>query len=89
MSITQVQLWYNRFKKDREDFNDDARRGRPITPTIDEIIEIVKEMILDNRRITIREVADDGWHIARFRHETYDSEDCFKIAEFRSKNNVA
>ena len=24
MSRTQVQLWYNRFKKDREDGNDDA-----------------------------------------------------------------
>ena len=51
MSRTQVQLWYNRFKEDRP--------GRPSMLTIDENIEAVKEMILDNRRIFIREVADD------------------------------
>lgn len=59
MSRTQVQLWYNRFKDGREDVNDDARPGRPSTSKTDENIEAVKKMILDNRRITIREVADD------------------------------
>lgn len=59
MSRTQVQLWYNRFKEGREDVNDDARPGRPSTSTTDENIDAVKKMILDNRRITIREVADD------------------------------
>ena len=59
MSRTQVQLWYNRFKEGREDINDDARPGLPSTSTTDENIEAVKKMILDNHRITIREVADD------------------------------
>ena len=59
MSRTQVQLWYKRFNEDREDVNDDARPGRPSTSTIDENIEAVKKRILANRRITIREVADD------------------------------
>ena len=36
MSRTQVQLWYNRFKKGREDFIDDARPGRQSTLTTDE-----------------------------------------------------
>ncbi|KAA2237134.1 helix-turn-helix domain-containing protein, partial [Solihabitans fulvus] len=58
MSRTQVQLWYNRCKGGREDVNDDARPGRPSTTT-DEKIEAVKKMIMDNRQITIREVADD------------------------------
>ena len=44
MSRTQVQLWYNRFKEGREDINDDARPGRPSTPTTDEYIEAVKKM---------------------------------------------
>ena len=57
MSRTQVQLWYNRFKEG-QDVNDDARVGRPSTST-DENIEAVKQMILDNCRITISEVADD------------------------------
>ena len=49
MSRTQVQLWYNRFKGDRDDVYDDARPGRPLISTTDE----------NNRRITVREVADD------------------------------
>ena len=52
-SRTQVQLWYNRFKEDREDVNDDARPGRPSMSTADENIEAVKKMILHNHRITI------------------------------------
>ena len=59
MSRIQVQLWYNRFQEGREDVNDDARLGRPSMPTTDETIKEVKKMILDNSRITIREVADD------------------------------
>ena len=52
LSRTQVQLWYNRFKEGRPE--------RPSTSTTDENIEAVKKMILDNCRITIREVADDA-----------------------------
>ena len=59
MSWAEVQLWYNRFKQGQEDVNDDARPGRPSTLTTDENIESAKKMILDNRPITIREVADD------------------------------
>ena len=83
--VWRVYLRYNRFKESREDVNDDARPGRPSTSTTDEIIEAIMKMILDNRRITIREVADDvNRHIDRlipnnfhgcFRHEKFDSED--------------
>ena len=85
---TQVQLWYNRLKEDREDVNDDAHPGRPITSTTDENIEAAKKMLFDNRRITIREVAEDVVRFMPsnfckcFRHETCSSEDCFKIAKF-------
>ena len=58
-SRTQVQLYYKRFKEDREDANGDARPGRPSTSTPDENIEAVKILIFDNCRITIREVADN------------------------------
>ena len=76
MSRTQVQLCYKRFKEDWEDVNDDTRPGRPSTLTN---IEAVKKMILNNRRITIREVADDvgisfglcqAFFWRCFRHET-------------------
>ena len=92
MSRIQVKLWYNRFQEGQEDVNDDAHPVRPSTSTTDENIEAIKKMILDNRRITIREVADDVGKIVRlmtsnfygcFRHETCGSEDCSKIAKQR------
>ena len=58
ISRIQFQLWYNRFKKEREDANENARIGRPSTSTADENIEAEKKMILDNTRITIREGSD-------------------------------
>ena len=36
---TQVQLRYKRFKKGREDVNDDTPLDRPRTPVTDKIIE--------------------------------------------------
>ena len=59
MSRTQVQLLYNRFKEGREDVNDNARPGRPNTSTTEENIEAMKKMTLDNRQITMIEVAND------------------------------
>ena len=53
-------MWYKRFKDGQEDVNDDARRPDCLnTSTTNENIEAVKKIILDNRRITVREVADD------------------------------
>ena len=54
MSRIQVQLRDNRFKEGREDANDNAQLS-----TTDENIQAVRKMILDNRWITIRELADD------------------------------
>ena len=59
MSKTRVYEWYKRFQDGREDVEDDERLRRPTTPTTDENVEKVKEMVINDRRITIREVADD------------------------------
>ena len=59
MSKTRVYEWYKRFEDSREDVEDDERPGRPSTSTTDENVEKVKEMVMNDRRITIREVADD------------------------------
>ena len=59
MSKTKVYEWYKRFQHRREDVEDDERPGRPSTSTTDENVEKVKEMVMNDRRITIREVADD------------------------------
>ncbi|UYV70305.1 hypothetical protein LAZ67_7002479 [Cordylochernes scorpioides] len=47
------------FSEGREDVNDEERAGRPSSSTTDEKINEVEKMILANRRITVREVAED------------------------------
>lgn len=59
LSQKNVYRWYKLFKEGRENVNDDARPGSSITSKTDENVEKVKEIVMENRRITIREVADD------------------------------
>ena len=58
-------IWYTwrilpdkRFQDGREDVEDE-RPGRSSSSTTDENVEKVKEMVMNDRRITIREVDDD------------------------------
>lgn len=59
LSQKNIYKWYKLFTEGREDVNDDARPGRPSTSTTDENVEEVKKIVMENRRITIREVAED------------------------------
>ena len=52
MSKTRVYEWYKRFQDGREDVEDDECPGRPNTSRTD---EKVKEMVMNDRQITIRE----------------------------------
>ncbi|XP_011699708.1 PREDICTED: putative uncharacterized protein FLJ37770 [Wasmannia auropunctata] len=56
-----VYRWYKMFSEGREDVNDEERAGGPNTSTTktDENIDEVKKIVLANRRITVREVAED------------------------------
>ncbi|UYV78230.1 hypothetical protein LAZ67_16000594 [Cordylochernes scorpioides] len=56
---SNVYRWYKMFSEGREDVNDEECAGRPSTSTTDEKINEVEKMILANRRITVREVAED------------------------------
>ncbi|UYV68008.1 hypothetical protein LAZ67_5002776 [Cordylochernes scorpioides] len=56
---SNVYRWYKMFSEGREDVNDKERAGRPSTSTTDEKINGVEKMILANRRITVRKVAED------------------------------
>ncbi|UYV80443.1 K02A2.6-like [Cordylochernes scorpioides] len=56
---SNVYGWYKMFSEGREDVNDEERAGRPSSSTTDEKINEVEKMILANRRITVREVAED------------------------------
>ena len=49
----------NRCKEGREDVNDDAHPGLPNTTITSDNVEAVTKIILNNRRITIGEVADN------------------------------
>jgi len=54
---TAVYEWHERFKS--ESVEDDERSGRPSTSKIDENINKVREMLINNRKLTMREVAED------------------------------
>ncbi|UYV81324.1 hypothetical protein LAZ67_20000772 [Cordylochernes scorpioides] len=56
---SNVYRWCKMFSEGREDVNDEERAGRPSTSTTDEKINEVEKLILANRRITVREVAED------------------------------
>ena len=56
---TRVYEWYKRFQDGREDVEDDERPGCPSKSTTDENVEKMKEMVMNDRRITNREVAND------------------------------
>ena len=59
VSQKSVYKWYKLFTEGREEVNDDARPGRPNTSTTNENTEAVKKIVMENRRITIKEVSED------------------------------
>jgi len=59
MSRTQCFEWYSHFKTGRPSIDEDLRSGRPSTSTDEVHIDAVRDLILQNRRLTIREIAED------------------------------
>ncbi|UYV69811.1 hypothetical protein LAZ67_7000842 [Cordylochernes scorpioides] len=59
MSRRRVFQWYKRFKKGREETADNERSGRPSTSTTPEKVDKVLELVREDRRITVREVAEE------------------------------
>lgn len=56
---SNVYRWYKMFSEGREDVNDEEIVGRLSTSTTEENIDEVKKIVLANRRITVREIAED------------------------------
>ncbi|KAG5323256.1 GVQW3 protein, partial [Acromyrmex heyeri] len=56
LSKTQVYQWYERFKSGREAVEDDARPGRPSTSKTDENVDEIRQLLIENRKLTIREI---------------------------------
>jgi transposase len=54
-----VFKWVQRFRKGREDPKDDARSGRPCTSSGNENINLVRSLVLSERRLTIGMIAEE------------------------------
>ena len=59
MSRTQCYEWFKRFKEGRISVDEGPRPGRPSTSTNGDHVERVRVVIRENRRLTVREVADE------------------------------
>ncbi|XP_018796792.1 PREDICTED: putative uncharacterized protein FLJ37770 [Bactrocera latifrons] len=58
LSSKSVYKWYNEFKAGRESVEKHVVSNRPKTSTDEHHVKQVKEMVLENRRLTIRDIAD-------------------------------
>ena len=56
-SFNTVTFWVTEFKRGRKRLGNNERSGRPKTATTDENIAKVHQMVLDDRRIKVREIA--------------------------------
>ena len=71
MGRAQVFEWFRRFKEGRTSVESDSRSGRPSTSRNEEVIAKVRTIVRNNRRLTVREIADDcGISVGSVRRKT-------------------
>ena len=58
MKKTAVYKWVKRFSEGRESVIDEERSGRPATSRTEENIARIRQIVLENRRLTIRSIAE-------------------------------
>ncbi|GBL90206.1 hypothetical protein AVEN_130323-1 [Araneus ventricosus] len=51
--------WFKRFRDEKEDVKDEPRSGRPPTSTTPDNIERVRRMLADDRRLSLRMMAEE------------------------------
>jgi len=59
MGITQIKECYNRFKDGQTSVYSDARSGRPSTNRNDELIDQMRTFVVQDHRVTVRELAEE------------------------------
>ena len=57
MDVKNVRKWQNMFRNGRESCDDATRSGRPVTSTTDAVVVAVEQLIMQDRRITVDEIA--------------------------------
>ena len=55
-SYSTVKNWYNEFNRGRRSLKDEFREGRPKTAVVPENIDAVRELIMQDRHVTYREI---------------------------------
>ena len=56
-SYAQVKLWVGEFKRGRTSLEDEARSGRPLDATDEEMYKKVRDLVYSDRRIQAEEIA--------------------------------
>ena len=57
-SYATIKRWSAEFRRGRKSLEDDPRSGRPVTSTTSETIEAVENIVMEDRRVTIRQIED-------------------------------
>ena len=58
MKKIAVYKWVERFSEGRESVTDEERSGRPATSRTEESIAKVRQIVRENRQLTVRSIAD-------------------------------
>ena len=56
-SYAQVKFWVGKFKRGRRSLEDEARSGRPLDATDEEMCKKVRDLVYSDRRIQVEEIA--------------------------------
>ena len=56
-SYAQVKFWLGEFKRGRTSLEDEARSGRPLDATDEEMCKKVRDLVYSDRRIQVEEIA--------------------------------
>ena len=56
-SYAQVKFWVREFKRDRTSLEDEAKSGRPLDATDEDMCKKVRDLVYSDRRIQVEEIA--------------------------------
>ena len=59
LSQTEIKEWFNCFKSGRMSVESETRSGRPSTIRNEEVIEKVRQIVLEDQRLTLREIVEE------------------------------